>query len=31
MYRYSATNAFPTSSYQASNYWVDVILTGGTG
>ncbi|WP_240197714.1 DUF4082 domain-containing protein [Nonomuraea lactucae] len=31
LYRYSATNAFPTSSYQASNYWVDVIFTGGIG
>ena len=26
-YTYGATNAFPTSSYQASNYWVDVVFT----
>jgi hypothetical protein len=26
VYTYSATSAFPTSSYSASNYWVDVIL-----
>ncbi len=27
VYAYSATSAFPTSSYQASNYWVDVVFT----
>ena len=28
MYAYSSADAFPTNSYQASNYWVDVIFTG---
>ena len=27
VYKYSATSAFPTSSYQASNYWVDPVFT----
>ncbi|GAA4229771.1 hypothetical protein GCM10023075_37960 [Streptosporangium album] len=27
VYKYGATNAFPTSGYQASNYWVDVVFT----
>ena len=31
MYRYGATNGFPSKSYQASNYWVDVVFTAGTG
>jgi hypothetical protein len=26
LYRYGATTAFPTSSYNASNYWVDVVF-----
>ncbi|KAF3884583.1 MULTISPECIES: DUF4082 domain-containing protein [Nostocales] len=27
IYRYSATPVFPTSTYQSSNYWVDVIFS----
>lgn len=27
VYRYGAANSFPTGSYQASNYWVDVVFT----
>jgi fibronectin type 3 domain-containing protein len=27
VYTYSSTSTFPTSSYQASNYWVDVLFT----
>ena len=27
VYAYSSTSTFPTSSYLASNYWVDVIFT----
>ncbi|WP_037973151.1 DUF4082 domain-containing protein, partial [Streptosporangium amethystogenes] len=27
VYKYSATDSFPTASYQASNYWVDVVFT----
>lgn len=27
LYGYSATSAFPTSSYNAANYWVDVIYS----
>jgi hypothetical protein len=30
VYTYSATSAFPTSSYSSSNYWVDVVFTTGT-
>ncbi|MGW0595434.1 DUF4082 domain-containing protein [Streptosporangium sp. NPDC002607] len=26
VYTYGATNTFPTSTYQASNYWVDVLF-----
>ncbi|GAA0374298.1 hypothetical protein GCM10009530_26010 [Microbispora corallina] len=26
VYVYSATNAFPTSTFQATNYWVDVLF-----
>jgi hypothetical protein len=26
VYGYAATTSFPTSSYQASNYWVDVVF-----
>jgi hypothetical protein len=25
LYRYTATSAFPSSAFQASNYWVDVV------
>ncbi|MER5326523.1 DUF4082 domain-containing protein [Streptosporangium roseum] len=27
VYTYSATNTFPTSTIQATNYWVDVVFT----
>ncbi|MGI5156879.1 DUF4082 domain-containing protein [Microbispora sp. CA-102843] len=27
VYAYSATNTFPTNSFQSSNYWVDVMFT----
>ncbi|GAA3798937.1 hypothetical protein GCM10022226_17910 [Sphaerisporangium flaviroseum] len=27
VYHYGAANEFPTSSYQATNYWVDVVFT----
>ncbi|MFG1686362.1 DUF4082 domain-containing protein [Nonomuraea sp. NPDC049269] len=27
VYTYSATNTFPTSTYQSTNYWVDVLFT----
>jgi Domain of unknown function (DUF4082)/Bacterial Ig-like domain len=30
IYSYSANPIFPTSSYAASNYWVDVILNSGS-
>ncbi len=26
VYKYSATNTFPTNTYQSSNYWVDVVF-----
>lgn len=29
VYTYAATTAFPTSSYQSSNYWVDVVFNQG--
>jgi methionine-rich copper-binding protein CopC len=29
VYTYGATSAFPTSTYQASNYWVDVVFSTG--
>ena len=29
VYVYSATPAFPNASYQASNYWVDVLFVAG--
>ena len=28
VYRYGASSAFPNSSWQASNYWVDVVFDG---
>ncbi|WP_433240078.1 DUF4082 domain-containing protein [Streptosporangium sp. CA-135522] len=27
VYRYAGTNAFPNSTFQATNYWVDVVFT----
>jgi methionine-rich copper-binding protein CopC len=27
VYRYGTSSGFPTSGYQSSNYWVDVVLT----
>jgi hypothetical protein len=30
VYNYGSTSAFPTSSYEASNYWVDVVFTSTT-
>ena len=32
LYRYSSTSVFPNSSFNSSNYWVDVVFTtsGGT-
>ena len=27
VYKYTSTSAFPTSSYQSTNYWVDVVFT----
>ncbi|HUR03009.1 MAG TPA: hypothetical protein VM347_10755 [Nonomuraea sp.] len=29
MYRYGATNGFPVKTFQASNYWVDVVFAAG--
>ncbi|MCW2283343.1 hypothetical protein M2323_001243 [Rhodoblastus acidophilus] len=31
VYAYSSTRAFPTSTYQASNYWVDVVYSKSSG
>src|SRR5262249_34403958 len=31
VYVYSATSAFPNNSYQASNYWVDVVFSPSVG
>jgi len=31
VYRYGASGGFPTQTYQASNYWVDVVFTRGSG
>jgi hypothetical protein len=31
VYAYSASSIFPSSTYQSSNYWVDVIFTVGGG
>jgi hypothetical protein len=30
VYRYSTTHAFPSSSFQSANYWVDVLFAPGT-
>ena len=30
LYAYSSTSTFPTSTYQASNYWVDVLFQPGS-
>jgi len=27
VFAYSASSTFPTNSYQASNYWVDVVFS----
>jgi hypothetical protein len=31
VYAYSATSTFPSSTYQATNYWVDVVLATSVG
>jgi hypothetical protein len=31
VYRYGAGGVFPTGTYGASNYWVDVVFVDGTG
>ncbi|TGN82612.1 DUF4082 domain-containing protein, partial [Bradyrhizobium yuanmingense] len=31
VYTYGAGNLFPTNSYNASNYWVDVVFNGTSG
>jgi hypothetical protein len=31
VYLYGAGGGFPQSSYQSSNYWVDVVFTSGSG
>jgi hypothetical protein len=31
VYRYGSTSGFPSSTYQSSNYWVDVVFTTSTG
>ncbi|GAA3798975.1 hypothetical protein GCM10022226_17950 [Sphaerisporangium flaviroseum] len=30
VYSYSATNVFPTNTYQQTNYWVDVLFSAGS-
>ncbi len=30
VYRYGASSAFPNQTWNASNYWVDVVFTGGS-
>ena len=30
-YRYTATSAFPNSTYQSENYWVDVVFVTSIG
>ena len=29
VYRYGTSGGFPNSSYQSTNYWVDVVFDGG--
>lgn len=31
LYLYTTSPAFPVNSYAASNYWVDIVFTSGTG
>jgi hypothetical protein len=31
VYRYGSSSSFPTESYSASNYWVDVIVSNNVG
>jgi PKD repeat protein len=31
VYRYGSTSGFPTSTYQSSNYWVDVVFSSSSG
>ena len=31
VYRYGTSSGFPSSTYQSSNYWVDVVFTNNTG
>jgi len=31
VFSYGTTSTFPTSSYQSTNYWVDVVFTAGSG
>ena len=31
VYRYGSSSGFPTNTYRASNYWVDVVFTDNTG
>ncbi|MGN6615702.1 MAG: DUF4082 domain-containing protein, partial [Ilyomonas sp.] len=31
VYRYSATSVFPTTTFQADNYWVDVVFNTSVG
>ncbi|GAB3989243.1 hypothetical protein GCM10029978_113830 [Actinoallomurus acanthiterrae] len=30
VYAYGATSAFPTGTYQSTNYWVDVVYAGSS-
>ena len=30
LYRYTSTNAFPNSSFNSSNYWIDVVFATGS-
>ncbi len=30
LYKYSSTPTFPTNTFNAENYWVDVVYSGGT-
>jgi hypothetical protein len=30
LYAYSATSTFPTSSYNGTNYWIDVMFQPGS-